>query len=153
MKCFDFGRWTTTKAALAVAVALAIAGAVGSAVAFSPMIVPPIKWQGGWEARGYTYNYVGQLITTVPAERSLIITDIVASNLSSTVGSFKIYEGSSDCSTSTAERFSTVMVLPSSSFHVPLQTGIGFGAGKRVCFSIIGTSMSFNFRGFFFTPS
>lgn len=40
------GRWTTAKAALAVAGALVIAGAVGSAIAMSPTVSPSDQMAG-----------------------------------------------------------------------------------------------------------
>src|SRR5262245_47789995 len=93
----DFGRWITTKT-VAVGGLLAICGVVGSALAMSPVINPPIKWQGGWEANidntqgGVPFYQLYQ----VPAGRSLMITDLIVSNFTAGESSFNISTKPSD---------------------------------------------------------
>ena len=130
----NFGRWTPTKATVAAAGVLAIAGAVGSAVAFSPIIAPPIKWQGGVgfisnASSGYNKVY------TVPAGRNFLLTDLVATNTTGTVSSFAVYTapGGNCLSTPLVPRLNFTIVPPLNNTVLALQTGIGFAAGQAVC--------------------
>src|SRR5262245_46287364 len=81
----DLGSWTGRKAAMAVAGALEIAGALGSAVAMSPIVQPPIKWAGGWEVAEQFGAGVATL-ATVPQGSNLLITDLILSNFSDIKG-------------------------------------------------------------------
>lgn len=150
----DLGRWTTTKAALAVAGVLMIGGAVGTALAISPTVSPPIKWQGGWE-RVDLHSAPGTTVVevaVVPAGRNLLMTDIVVSTNQSSDVYFSVFEGGTNCSTQLAYRLAGVLIPPRGTLHFPLETGIGFRAGTRICASA-GSFADFNFRGFLFTPS
>lgn len=155
MKLFGYFRpCTTAKAALAVAGVLAIAGAVGSAIAMSPIVTPPIKWQGGWEAQASNSTGGGVKVADVPAGRNLIVTDIVATNFGSSVVNFSVYRGgSADCAVVGQQRLSFVSAPPNGSVHLPLGTGMGFGAGQQLCVTHSGGNVYFNFRGFLFTAA
>src|SRR5262245_31292756 len=87
----NFGHWTTTKAALAIAGALTIGGAVGSAVAISPTIAPPITWAGGWEVSIPGAAEGGIPVYTVPPGRNLLVSDLMVGNNSSAVATIALY--------------------------------------------------------------
>lgn len=143
--------WRGFALAFAGSACLAVGGAAGTAFAISPIISPAIKWGGGWEAR--VYNATGALeVAIVPAGRSLMVTDILASNFTNQPTQFFLLQGSANCQNSLTDRLSGVVVAPYGTVHLPLETGVGFPAGQRVCVSTGGT-LNFNFRGFFFTPA
>jgi hypothetical protein len=150
----EFGRWTTTKAAIAVAGALAVAGAIGSALAISPILQAPIKWQGGAEFRLQTVEQTLGKAYTVPAGKSFLLTDFTASNPSTTKQFLDISAGpGGSCTFATAiPRVVALIVPPENNAVLALQTGVGFSAGQAVC--IYGTAaMNYNGRGFLFTPN
>lgn len=150
----DFGRWTRTKAAMAVAGALAVAGAVGSALAISPIIAPPIKWQGGAEFQLIANSNALIKAYTVPAGRNFLLTDLTISNFDPVKSSINIYSGAAgvcDISSLTT-RVQSLLVPPETNTVLAFQTGIGFGAGQAVCI-LPSAPMTFNGRGFLFTPA
>jgi hypothetical protein len=147
----NFGRWTATKAALAVAGLLAIGGAVGSALAISPTLEAPIKWQGGWEASP-TLTSGENDIYTVPSGKVLMITDIIATNLDTNARSLQLRASSGACFTSSPLRSNLIAVPPLGSTIISFQTGIGFPADKHVCFSTT-SELRITARGFLFTPN
>lgn len=151
----DFGRWTKTKATLAVAGALAIGGAVGSSVAMSPTVAPPIKWAGGWEVTEQFSAGVATL-ATVPPGSNLLITDLILSNFSDIRGymfvSTAVGPASDSCNLHIVKYRLNHIAVPPGILHIPFQTGIGFGAGHRVCIYLSHPAM-ISARGFLFTPS
>lgn len=148
----DFGRWTKTKTALAVAGALAIGGAVGSAIAMSPTVQPPIKWAGGAEfvtavpAGGPTVVY------TVPAGRNLILTDLIIGNTNTTFNNISVFSGSAGCAEILLPRLSNIMIPAADTAYVSLQTGVGFTSGQTICIQS-SNSVALSGRGFLFTPA
>lgn len=149
----DFGPWTTTKAALAAAGVLAI-GAVGSAVAFSPTIVPPIKWQGGAEfVQGAAVAGLNK-VYTVPSGRNFLLTDLMIANIGTETVAVMVFSGQGgNCTTGLVQRTTTTYVWTQSTYALSFQTGIGFAAGQAVCLSASNTDVDFSGRGFLFTPS
>lgn len=150
----DFGRWTTMKAVLAVAGALAIGGAVGSAVAISPTMDGPVKWQGGWEFASIGVASAGQeLLYLVPAGRNLMVTDLTVTNFGSSISQFSLFSGSSGgCNITSKMRLRTVAVPAGDVTHVSYETGIGFSAGTPVCINK-NTELYVNARGYLFTAA
>lgn len=149
----NFGRWTTTKAAMTIAAALAIGGAVSSAVAIGPTIAPPIKWAGGWEVA--TPVSAGSApVFTVPAGNSLLVSDLVVGNLSGSAVNIAVFgAGNAACDTSLKVKLVALPIPPLSTVNIPLQSGLGFASGQRVCVNAHGGSLNVNLRGFLFTPA
>lgn len=150
----DFGRSTAAKAAVAAG-AVAIAGAVGSAVAFSPIVAPPVKWQGGVEFRANTSTDTLFKAYAVPAGRNFLLTDLTASNSSTAKTFFNVYSGAGgncDAGSVTAFRVESLLVPAEDTTVLAFQTGIGFAGGTAVCI-LSSQSLQFNGRGFLFTPS
>lgn len=83
------------------------------------------------------------------------MTDIVATNYTSSVAFFTVARGSATCGVIATDnyRLRDVAVPPSSTVHLPLQTGIGFGSGQEICVTGTVGNLLINFRGFLFTPS
>lgn len=148
-----FGSRTKMKAALAVAGALAIAGAIGSAVAFSPIITPPLKWQGGAEFRVVSGSDTFVTAYVVPAGRNFLLTDLVVANFSSTRQFFHISAGPGGICEVGSPRLEGVIVRGDDNTVLAFQTGIGFAAGQAVCIQRSVSNMNFNGRGFLFTPA
>lgn len=154
MRRFEsFGHWTATKAALAVAGVLAIGGAVGSAIAMSPIVQPPIKWGGGMEFNQVPFVGGPYVMYVVPAGRNLILTDLVIGNLTGAAGSVFISSGSAGGCFSATMRMNTIVVPAGETTSVSLQTGIGFTAGSAVCIQVFTSELAVNGRGFLFTPA
>lgn len=150
----DLGRWTTTKAALAVAGALAIGGAMGSALAIAPTMQGPVKWAGGAEFVGSLSTGIGGgsvAVLTVPAGRNLMLTDIVVGNVATTAAAFNLIAGTSNCSNVLAFRLGNIVIPPNDVRSISLSTGIGFASGQNVCI-FSPNQLSFNLRGYYFTP-
>ena len=150
----DFGSWTRTKVALAVVGALAFAGAIGSAVAMSPIIAPPIKWAGGAEFVVATPSGI-QKLYTVPAGRSLLLTDLVVANNSPSNLSFGLYaasNGSCDVLSWVNRVGTTTVPFGTLPLVLAFQTGIGVGSGHAVC-ALTSSPTNITGRGFLFTPS
>jgi hypothetical protein len=152
-----FDRWTTTKAALAVAGALVVGGAVGSAVAIGPTVPAPITWQGGVNI---IQDVVGpgasRVAYTVPAGRNLMLTDIVISNESATAAiAQRIFAGPGNCSVTGSAKTTRLTVPAEGSLHLPLVTGIGFSAGQTVCLYNLDadSETQWMLRGFLFTAA
>lgn len=137
------------------AVLAATLGAAGTAVAVSPIIEPPIAWQGGVEI---STSIVGPAaLYNVPAGRSFLMTDLVLTSLSGSALVTIYTINTNDCAGSgTAKsRLSKIAVTEGASTVVALQTGVGFTAGQAVCVtasSTASTNVEFNARGFLFTP-
>lgn len=148
----DLGRWTSVKAPLLFAGLLAIGGAVGSAIAMSPTVAPPIKWAGGVEfannsASGLDPSY------TVPAGRNFILTDLIVGNRTSSGQGFQVLAGiGGTCVVSNTLRLAEIVVPPGDTAYVSLQTGVGFASGQAVCI-FTTAAMSVSGRGFLFTPA
>jgi hypothetical protein len=150
-RSIDIGRWTITKAALAIAGALAIGGAVGSALAISPTVPAPIKWAAAVEIfQGSTG--VTNALYAVPAGKILMLTDVIVSNNSSTKARFNLDSTNSACS-DVLPKLVSIVVPPESTYALSLQTGMGFATGRSVCFHIAEGTLAFNARGFLFTPN
>jgi hypothetical protein len=150
----DFGRWTTTKAAMAVAGALAIGGAVGSALAISPTVPAPVKWQGSVSPLWTQSSSFGKMYT-VPAGRNLMITDFIISNANSTSSSASLYSDPDDtCSDIIQQNIKlfAVRVPANSTVVIPLVTGAGFAPGQSVCVRT-SVEMTTNARGYLFTAA
>jgi hypothetical protein len=150
----DFGRWTATKAALAVAGALAIAGAIGSALAITPTMDAPVKWQGGVEFNHYVIPASG-LVYTVPSGRNFILTDLIIANNSGMQVGVEVRGGTGGtCGSFAATRLAKLLIPNGNTSYLHLQTGIGYAAGQTVC---LGGTASSNVtvagRGFLFTPN
>lgn len=63
-------------------------------MAFSPTVVPPIKWQGGAEFRFITPAPGAFVAYTIPAGRSFILSDLIVTNRGAApVASFGIFAG------------------------------------------------------------
>src|SRR5258706_3871247 len=123
----NFGRWTTTKAALAVAGLLAIGGAVGSAVAFSPTITAPFKFRVDVEFRARTSESALVRAYRVPAGKRLMLTDIIVSNFSTTTQVFGIFSGPTGvCGGTLTVRLQDVVTPPQNTTVVSFQTVIEF---------------------------
>lgn len=141
---------------MAIAGGLMIAGAVGSAVAMSPIVQPPIKWAGGAEFSDSVLGGVPsphQVMYTVPAGRNFILTDLIVSNLTGTAQSFSVHTGAGgSCNTTLTLRLLNISVLPSDTSYVSLQTGIGFTSGQAVCVQATAV-MPVSGRGFLFTAA
>lgn len=152
-----FGRWTATNVSLAVAGVLAIAGAVGSALAISPIIAPPIQWAGGVNiVEDVVVPGTRRLAYTVPAGRSFMLTDIVISNDSATPASSQgVFTGSGTCLNNSGNRTSRLTVPAGGSLHLPFVTGLGFSAGQLVCIGNFDpdSETEWMMRGFLFTPA
>lgn len=146
--------WTRTNAALAVAGLLAIGGAVGSSVAMSPIVTPPIQWAGGWEfASPFELTQGGHNIYTVPAGRSLIATDITVSNHGTSSRYVVLYNSiNASCGTIDRKRISDMPVPPGGVVHLSYQTGVGFASGQFVCL-YNSLPVHVTLRGFLFTPA
>ena len=148
------GHWATAKAALAIAGALAVVGAIGSAVAFSPIIAPSIKWGGGAEFVRDTIGPETSGLFTVPAGRNLLLTDLVVSNTLANDVFFEIYtQVEGGCAGGTRTRRLGRTIVPTRT-HTALafQTGIGFASGQVVCVDTTG-SLTITGRGFLFTAA
>lgn len=150
----DFGGWTATKALLALAGVLAIGGVVGSAVAFSPTIAPPVKWQGGAE---FTRNSPGSQFVklyTVPAGRNFLLTDLIIANLGESASSFILYSDPTATCTPGAlvTRLGSTNVPPGENTVLAFQTGIGVAGGHGVCVAPT-RELTFTGRGFLFTAA
>jgi hypothetical protein len=158
----DIGRWTARKAALALAGLVAVGGAVGTALAISPTVPAPMKWQAGWETNIIHLNQsVGENAYTVPAGKNLLITDLVLGNRGGdTPAFFHLYRASSSQSCADPNsipqaqfRFFFINIRTNENIIIPLTTGVGFASGQSVCiFRQGGGSVSVNMRGFLFTP-
>lgn len=144
-----FGR-RTTRAAVTIAGALALAGAIGSAIAMSPIVQPPIKWAGGVEF-GFASTVGSATVYAVPPGRSLILTDLLIGNNSGVLATISILQAPDNCFADTTLRVTNIFVPTGQTTAINLQTGIGFGAERVVCISS-NASVSMNGRGFLFTP-
>ena len=148
-------RWTTTKAALALAGALAICGAVGGAFAISPTVPVPIRWQTIAE---FTFSTTGSnafKAYTVPAGRNFLLTDLVVTNRGTLQETFGVGSGNGGvCGGASLKlRLQDLYVASGENVILAFQTGIPFGPGQGVCVSSSNANLVFNGRGFLFTSN
>ena len=152
----DFGRWTRTKAALAVAGTLVLGGVVGSALAISPTVDSGLVFQGGVNINQFTVEpTANRLAYTVPAGKRFMLTDIAISGSSKTNPAELQYVftgGGASCTPVTANRTSFLNVPAGDTLHLPFVTGIGFAAGQFVCLSNGDDTVTthWTIRGFLF---
>lgn len=150
----SIGGWTKRTTAIALGAVVALAGAVGTTLALNPTVSVPIQWSGGWESGEIALTSGLHSVYVVPAGLNLMMTDIIATNLSSTDPvTFSLYNGvPATCDNASRPRMMPIAVPNRNTLHIPLQTGFGFPAGTRVCLGVTG-NLGIHARGFLFKPA
>ena len=145
---------------LGLSVALGLLVGAETARAVDPTIDAPFKWLGGVQGIG-TIGLDGvRPIYTVPAQKNFMLTDLIPGNPNDVPEQFHMYVGNGNGLASFGERLSGIIISPYSSLVIPLNTGIGFGAGTTLCMGAVAVGtptgafrgLNINARGYLYGP-